>query len=132
MTARVARCSRIPEELAGDSRRTRRETRAEAKNSKNTVKTLAHKQEVKGSLAHTGDRTGPTQPRGELGKENPYLHDGGIELHGEILINLAHESHTRDLYTQRGAISQEGLYNSKRSILNRGLVLGYNLLGNKP
>ena len=78
--------------------------------------THAHKQVDSGSFAHTGDLTGPTQPHGELDKENPYLHDGGIELQDEILINLAHETHARDLYTQRGAISQEGLYNSKRVI----------------
>ena len=77
-------------------------------------------QEVKGGFAHTGDRTGPTQPHGELGEENPYLHDGGIELQGEVLINLAH-SHTN-----------KGLVHSKRGNLNRGLVLGYNLLGDKP
>ena len=86
-----------------------------------TGETHAHEQVDSGRFAHTGDLTGPTQPHGELGKENPYLHDGGIELHGEILINLAHESHTRDLYTHGGAISQEGLYYSKRIILNRGL-----------
>ena len=33
-------------------------------------------QDVKDSFAHTGDRTGPTQPHGELGEDNSYLPKG--------------------------------------------------------
>ena len=33
-------------------------------------------QEVRGSFAHTGDRTGPAQPHGELGMENSDLPKG--------------------------------------------------------
>ena len=81
--------------------------------------THAHKQVDRCYFAHTSDLTGPTQPHGELGEESPYLHDGGIELQGKSLINLAHE-HTH-----------KGLVHSKRGNLIRGLVLGYNLLGDK-
>ena len=62
--------------------------------------------EVKDSFAHTGDRTGPAQSHGEFRRGEFLSPEGGIKLHDEALINLAHESHTKDLYTHGGAISQ--------------------------
>ena len=50
-------------------------------------------QEVKDSFAHTGDRTGPTQPHGEFRRGETLSPEGGLKLHDELLINLAH-SHT--------------------------------------
>ena len=55
-----------------------------------------------------------------LGEEKPISRRGGLELHDEILINLAH-NHTH-----------KGLVHSKRGNLTLGLVLGYNFLGDKP
>ena len=63
-------------------------------------------QEVKDSFAHTGDRTGSTQPHREFRQGEFLSPEGGIELQGEALINLVHGSHTKDLYTHGGAISQ--------------------------
>ena len=62
-------------------------------NTKNTAKTQLTRRKGKGCFAHTGDQTGPTQPHGEFRRGEFLSPEGGIELHDEILIDLAHESH---------------------------------------
>ena len=41
-------------------------------------------QEVNDSFAHTGDRTGPTQPHGEFRRGETLSPEGGLELHAGI------------------------------------------------
>ena len=91
--ARVARCSRIPVELVGGFAVKRGENGCGSDEHEEHGEYSHTQQEVKDSFAHTGDRTGPTQPHGEFRRGEFLSPEGGIELHDEVLINRAH-SHT--------------------------------------
>ena len=87
-------------------------------------------QESKGYFAHTGDQTGPTQRHGEFRLGETYL-PKGARAPRRGLVNLVHGTQTRALFNLEGQ-SHKRLVLLKENSLNKGLVLGYNLLGNKP
>ena len=69
-----------------------RRTKRKAKNAKNTANKNTHTHTTKyRSVARSSDQPVQLYLHGELGEENPYLHDGGIELLGEVLDNHAHD-----------------------------------------